>query len=73
MDAQWVFISGMVIQNGKLVVTNEARKTFVLDPKTGRVDGPMGFWWAWVGAAAAAFWVIHRVRRGAFYKRKITG
>jgi len=46
-DVQWVFISGMQIQGGKLLVRNEQGKSFKLDPKTGRVEGAMRYWVPW--------------------------
>jgi outer membrane protein assembly factor BamB len=38
-DVQWVFISSMQIQDGKLVVKNEAGKRYRLDLQTGSVEG----------------------------------
>jgi outer membrane protein assembly factor BamB len=45
-DVQWVFISEMQVQDGKLVIMNERRKTYRLDLKTGRVEGAMLYWMA---------------------------
>jgi outer membrane protein assembly factor BamB len=46
-DAQWVFISAMQIQNGKLLVKNEDGKSFKVDLKTGRVEGALLYWLRW--------------------------
>src|SRR5215469_16214555 len=43
-DGQWIFVSGMQVQDGKLVVTNEAGKTYRLDLQTGRVEGRALVW-----------------------------
>jgi len=45
-DVQWVFISSMHVQDVKLLVKNEAGKSFRLDLKTGRVEGQIQ-WFAW--------------------------
>src|SRR5258706_10499635 len=36
-DNQWIFVSGMRVQNGKLLVSNEAGKSYRLDLRTGRI------------------------------------
>ncbi len=46
-DVQWVFISAMQIQDGKLLVRNENGKSFKLDLKTGRVEGAIPYWLPW--------------------------
>lgn len=46
-DVQWVFVKRLQMQNGKLMVTNEHGKTYVLDPKTGQVDGLLRVWVPW--------------------------
>jgi len=51
-DVQWVFISGMQVQDGKLLVRNENGKNFMLDLKTGRVEGAMRYWVPWFVAGA---------------------
>ncbi len=51
-DNQWVFISGMQIQGGKLFVRNEIGKRFRLDLKTGRVEGAVRYWAPWFVAGA---------------------
>jgi outer membrane protein assembly factor BamB len=43
-DCQWIFISNMQVQDGKLVVKNEAGKTYHLNLQTGRVEGRALFW-----------------------------
>jgi len=35
-DTQWVFISEMKIDGDKLIIVNEKRKVYTLDPNTGR-------------------------------------
>ncbi len=42
-DVQWVFISGMRIEGGKLVVRNEKGKTYRVDVGSGRVEGAVGY------------------------------
>src|SRR5580692_11483923 len=37
-DVQWVFVSAMQVQDGKLLVKNERGKSFRLDLKTGRIE-----------------------------------
>ena len=51
-DVQWVFISGMQLQDGKLLVRNENGKSFRLDLTTGRVDGAMRYRASWFVVAA---------------------
>jgi hypothetical protein len=46
-DVQWVFISSMQVQGGKLLVGNENGKSFRLDLKTGRLEGAMRYWVPW--------------------------
>ena len=69
-DVQWVFISSLELQGGKLVVRNENGKTFRLDLKTGRIEGALRSWLPWFLAAAlfasAAFLVwVRRVTYSA--------
>lgn len=35
-DTQWVFISEMKIDGDKLIVVNEKKETYILDPETGK-------------------------------------
>jgi outer membrane protein assembly factor BamB len=35
-DAQWVFISEMKIDGDKLVIVNERKKVYTIDPNTGK-------------------------------------
>ncbi len=46
-DNQWVFVSGMRIQDGKLLVSSEAGKNYKLDVRTGRIEGAMRYWLPW--------------------------
>jgi len=46
-DNQWVFVSGMRIQDGKLLVSNEAGGNYRLDLRTGRIEGSMRYWLPW--------------------------
>ena len=46
-DNQWVFVSGMRIQNGKLLVSSEAGRNYRLDLRTGRIVGAMRYWLPW--------------------------
>jgi hypothetical protein len=48
LDVQLVFISGLQVQGGELLVTNEAGKGYRLDLKTGRVQGGMRYWLPWL-------------------------
>jgi outer membrane protein assembly factor BamB len=65
-DVQWVFISAMQIQDGKLLVRNENEKSFKLDLKTGRVDGAIPYWLPWFVAGCLLLvlvffvWIRHR-------------
>jgi hypothetical protein len=43
-DVQWVFISGMQVQDGQLLVRNENGRTYRLDLKTGHVEGAVRYW-----------------------------
>lgn len=69
LEDQWVFISGLQMQDGKLLVRNEQGKSYTVDPKTGRVDGSMPAWIPWLLASsflvgpALYFWVRKRRRR----------
>ena len=38
-DVQWVFVSGMAVQDGKLLLRNEEGNVFRLDLATGQVEG----------------------------------
>jgi outer membrane protein assembly factor BamB len=65
-DVQWVFVSGLRVENGKLRVRNEDGNSYGLDLKTGRVEGLMRTSSLWLLAGCvlvvAAFFVW--VRRG---------
>jgi outer membrane protein assembly factor BamB len=66
-DVQWVFISAMQVQDGKLLIRNENGKSFKLDLKTGWIEGTMRYWVAWFFAGgllllAVLAWI--RVRHG---------
>lgn len=67
-DVQWVFISSMKLQGGKLLVVNENGKIFRLNLKTGRIEGALRYWLPWFllaalfGSAALLVWV----RKGNF-------
>jgi len=67
-DCQWVFISDMQLQNGKLLVHNERGKSFRLDLKTGQVEGSIRYWLTWFLAGTllvfAAFFAW--IRAGKF-------
>jgi len=47
-DVQWVFVSGLQVRDGKLLVRNEHGKSYRLDLKTGRVEGFVRSWFLWV-------------------------
>jgi outer membrane protein assembly factor BamB len=47
-DVQLIFITDLRIQDGKILVRNEAGKTYRLDPKTGRVDATLLSWLTWL-------------------------
>jgi hypothetical protein len=49
-DVQWVFVSAIEVQGGKLLVRNENGKSFRLDLKTGRIEGVMRYWVPWLVA-----------------------
>ena len=61
-DVQWVFISAMQVQDGKLLVKNENGKSFRLDLKTGRIEGAMRYWAPWFMAGGLllvlVFWLV---------------
>jgi outer membrane protein assembly factor BamB len=42
-DVQDVFITSLQVENGRLLVSNEAGKTFTLDLKTGQVKGSIWY------------------------------
>jgi outer membrane protein assembly factor BamB len=67
-DVQWVFITSLKVQGSKLIVRNEAGRTYQVDLKTGRVDGGIWLWISWsipaVLAALAAFFIGRRVQAG---------
>jgi len=69
-DNQWVFITNLKIQNGKLLVKNEAGKTFQVDLKTGRVGGAIFTWSLWLCAAVILLFVIYFTKTR---KRKAIG
>jgi outer membrane protein assembly factor BamB len=60
-DVQSVFITNLKVEAGKLVVKNEAGKTYQLDLKTGRVAGRPPPWALWVLLASAVFFVAKMV------------
>ncbi len=51
-DVQWVFVSSMQVQGGRLLVRNEKGKSYWLDLKTGRIEGAMRYWLPWFLAGA---------------------
>ncbi len=67
-DVQWVFVSGLQVQDGKLLVRNEHGRSYILNLKTGRLEGFLPAWFGWllVGcfllASASLLW-IRKVRR----------
>jgi outer membrane protein assembly factor BamB len=46
-DVQWVFITSLQIQNGKLLVSNEDGRRYRVDLKTGHFEGAMCYWLPW--------------------------
>lgn len=46
-DVQWVFVSSMQVQGGKLLVRNEKGRSYWLDLKTGRIEGAVRYWLPW--------------------------
>jgi outer membrane protein assembly factor BamB len=57
-DVQWVFVSSMQVQGGKLVVRNEHGKSYRLDLKTGRIEGAMRYWLPWFVAGVFLMVVV---------------
>jgi len=51
-DVQWVFVSSLQVQGGKLLVRNEKGKSYWLDLKTGRIEGAVRYWLPWFLAGA---------------------
>jgi len=43
-DVQDIFITSLAVQNGKLLVTNEAGKSYWLNLKTGHIEGAARYW-----------------------------
>ncbi|HXC98436.1 MAG TPA: hypothetical protein VN048_03780 [Verrucomicrobiae bacterium] len=73
-DVQWVFISEMHVEDGKLVITNEDGKTYRLDLKTGRVEGVMLHRMAaFLFAVVLLFGVFVVWRRAEIRQQKPTG
>jgi hypothetical protein len=50
-DVQDIFITSLSVQNGKLLVTNEAGKSYWLNLNTGHVEGAARYWLPWYAAA----------------------
>jgi hypothetical protein len=46
-DVQDIFITSLTVQNGKLLVTNEAGKSYWLNLTTGHVEGAVRYWLPW--------------------------
>jgi outer membrane protein assembly factor BamB len=46
-DVQWVFITDLKIQNGKLVVTNKNGNRYIVNPKTGEAIEHPSSWHVW--------------------------
>ncbi len=67
-DVQWVFVSGMQVQGGKLLVRNENGRSYRLDLKTGRIEGAVSYCWLWFLAGVflmvVAFFAWIRKGRG---------
>ena len=67
-DVQWMFVSGLQVQDGTLLVRNEDGKSYKVDLKTGRVEGFTDSWFLWFLAGGvviiAAFFVWIRRRHG---------
>ncbi|PWU18398.1 MAG: hypothetical protein C5B50_09425 [Verrucomicrobia bacterium] len=63
-DVQWVFVSSMQIQDGKLLVRNEKGESFELDLKTGRVAGQIPWFALAIGALVAVVAFIVWIRKG---------
>jgi hypothetical protein len=61
-DVQWVFVSAMQVQDGKLLVRNENGKSFRLDLKTGQVAGAMYYWLAWFAAGGLLLVMVFLAR-----------
>jgi hypothetical protein len=47
-DCQDVFINGMSVQDDKLLVRNEAGKSYRVDLVTGHIDGAARYWLPWL-------------------------
>ncbi len=54
-DCQDVFINGMRVQDGKLVVLNEAGRSYRVDLVTGHIDGAARYWLPWLCLGSALF------------------
>jgi hypothetical protein len=46
-DSQDIFITSLTVRNGKLLVTNEAGKSYWLNLNTGHVEGAARYWLPW--------------------------
>ncbi len=64
-DVQWVFIAGMKIQDGRLLVRNENGRTYRLDLETGRVQGAVRYRLPWLlGGVSLVLVIVFAWRRG---------
>ena len=68
-DVQWVFVSGLQVQNDVLLVNAEDGRSYRLDLRTGRVEGfpKTSFLWFLAGGVLLTFpvlfWLCRRCRR----------
>ena len=46
-DCQDIFITSLAIQDGKLLVRNEAGKSYGVDLRTGHIEGAARYWVPW--------------------------
>ena len=46
-DCQDIFITTLAVQNGRLLVRNEAGRTYRVDLRTGHVEGAIRYWLPW--------------------------
>lgn len=61
-DVQWVFICNMQVQDGMLVVSNEAGKTYRLDLQTGRAEGRALVWSVCTVAVVISLMAVYLIR-----------